>query len=454
MTEPKYSPEAARSNSSDTHAAHVNPQGRDRLIIFALWLLVFSASSQLMVVSPMLPQIGRELNVPPEWQGALVSAYALMVGVFALIIGPISDKYGRRRVLLVGTGLMTLALALHAVATTATMFFVVRLLAGSAGGVLTGSAVSYVGDYFPYNRRGWANGWVMSSTALGQIAGVPLGTLLAAEFNSFRVPFMMFAVTMAIAFLLVLRYVPQPNVERATAKLTVAEALRKYWRLLHRGEVVAGAGSFVLMYLSFAFFVVFLPTWLTTEFGATQRQIASVFLVGGIANVVTGPLAGKLSDRIGRKSLVIGASLGFAVVTVLLTVITTSFWIIYPVFFVMMILVAARMAPFQALVSSLATGAERGSLMSLAVSIGNLGSAAGSVFAGFAYTSFGYRSNTVLGAASVVLMAFIVWRFLPEPKGDSVQGVQPEPTRANKPESSASKACDPEEEFASQHLTV
>ncbi len=407
------SPAARRSKTSMTA-----PHGNDLLVLFALWLLVFSASSQLMIVAPMLPQISRELDVPGEMQGVLVSAYALMVGIFALIVGPISDKYGRRRVLLAGTALMAIALTLHAAATTFTVFLLVRLLAGLAGGVLTGSAVSYVGDYFPYNRRGWANGWIMSSTALGQIAGVPLGTVVADSLG-FRMPFLMFAVTMAVTFLLVWQFVPQPDVERAQEKLTVSDALRKYWRLLHRGEVVAGAGAYMLMYFSFAFLVVFLPTWLASEFAATQRQIASVFFVGGIANVITGPIAGRLSDRIGRKGLVIYASLGFALVSALLTFVTTAFWIVYPLFFVMMILVAARMSPFQALVSSLASGAQRGSLMSLAVSIGNLGSAVGGSLAGLAYARFGYRSNTMLGAVAVVLMAALVWRFLPEPRGDA-----------------------------------
>jgi MFS family permease len=80
------------------------------LIVFALWLLVFSASSQIMIISPILPQIGQELDIADAVLGTLVSAYALMVGVFAIISGPISDRIGRRRILLIGTGVMAVAL--------------------------------------------------------------------------------------------------------------------------------------------------------------------------------------------------------------------------------------------------------------------------------------------------------------------------------------------------------
>jgi len=144
------------------------------LIVFALWLLVFAASSQIMIISPILPRIGEELGIAESVLGTLVSAYSLMVGVFAIISGPISDKIGRRRILLLGTGIMTVALLLHHFVVGYYSFLAVRVFAGMAGGVLSGAAVAYIGDFFPYDRRGWATGWVMSGMAAGQIAGIPL----------------------------------------------------------------------------------------------------------------------------------------------------------------------------------------------------------------------------------------------------------------------------------------
>ncbi|MBA2341571.1 MAG: MFS transporter [Pyrinomonadaceae bacterium] len=389
------------------------------LILFALWLLVFSASSQIMIISPMLPQIGRELNVPEAMQGTLVSVYALMVGTFALVIGPISDKIGRRRVLLIGAGLMTLALAMHGIASSYLSLLLVRTFAGVAGGVLSGSAVSYVGDYFPYEQRGWASGWIMSSTALGQIAGVPLGTLLAAKYG-FRTPFLGFGVTMALTFLLIWQFVPQPDVQRAKGKLSLGSALKSYAVLLRRSDVVVASVAFCLMYLGLALYVVFLPTWLARTKGATAGQIATLFLVGGIANALTGPLAGRLSDRVGRKSLIIASCLGLAAVMLSTTFVIRKFWMAYPLFFFTMILVAARISPFQALLSALVKDDHRGTLLSLTVALGQVGFALGGALAGPAYSRFGYASNSITGAAFVLLMALLVWRFLPEPKPELI----------------------------------
>ncbi|MFC7189764.1 MFS transporter [Halocatena marina] len=105
-----------------------------------------------------------------------MTAYAFAVGVFALIAGPVSDRIGRRRILLIGTTLMTIALAAHGFVESFASLFAVRAFAGGAGGVLNGAAIAYIGDYFPRERRGWASGWVLSGLAAGQIAGVPLGS--------------------------------------------------------------------------------------------------------------------------------------------------------------------------------------------------------------------------------------------------------------------------------------
>lgn len=147
--------------------------GNPYLIIFALWLLVFAASSQVMIIS-ILPRISEQLGTPIEILGNLVTVYAVMVGLFAIIMGPLSDKIGRRKILLIGTGGISLFLFLHGFVTSFWDFLLVRALAGMAGGVLSGAAVAYVGDYFPYEKRGWANGWIMSGIAMGQILGIPL----------------------------------------------------------------------------------------------------------------------------------------------------------------------------------------------------------------------------------------------------------------------------------------
>ncbi len=367
-----------------------------------------------MIISPILPQIGDELGVGDALLGTLVTAYSLMVALFAIISGPISDRIGRRRILLLGTGLMTLALGLHAFVVSYASFLLVRVVAGVAGGVLSGAAVSYIGDYFPYNRRGWATGWVMSGSAFGQIVGIPLGVLLAGP-RGFRAPFLMFAALMALTFLLVLLRVPQPDVRRSK-RLSVGLAVRNYWTMLRKLRVAAASAAYFLMFLGVSLYVVYLFTWLEADFGATTRQIAVLSLFGGIANVLTGPQAGRLSDRIGRKVMILTSCIGLSIVMVLTTLVVSDMRMAYGFYFVTMILVAMRISPFSALLTALVADRNRGSLMSLAVAIGQLGLALGGMIAGPLYARYGYASNTFIAAASVLAMGLVVWFLVPEPK--------------------------------------
>lgn len=395
------------------------------LVVFALWLLVFSASSQIMIISPILPRIGEELGIAEALLGTLVSAYSLMVGVFAVISGPISDKIGRRRILLLGTGIMTVALVLHGFIIGYYTFLAVRVVAGIAGGVLSGAAVSYVGDYFPYNRRGWATGWIMSGAAFGQIFGIPLGVVLAGEYG-FRSPFYIFAFTMALTFLLIYFRIPQPDVKLSEGTLTLGRAVRDYATMLRRPEVAAAAFAFHLMFLGVSLFVVYMPTWLEQDLGATANGIALLFLVGGVANVLAGPQAGKLSDRIGRKGLVLLSCVGLSITMSTVTFVIQEFWIAYPFFFVTMVLVAMRISPFSALLTALVTDERRGSLMSLTVALGQVGFAFGAAIAGWLYAELGYISNSILGAVSVLGMGLVVWFFVPEPQLEPVSPREPE----------------------------
>jgi predicted MFS family arabinose efflux permease len=387
------------------------------VVVFALWLLVFAASSQIMIISPILPQIGEELGITDSLLGTLVSAYSLMVGIFAVISGPISDRIGRRRILLMGSGIMTGALALHFFVVDYFSFLAVRVVAGVAGGVLSGAAVSYVGDFFPYNKRGWATGWIMSGSAFGQIFGIPMGVLLAGRFG-FRAPFYFFGVFMALTFYLVFAQVPQPDVKRRSDKLTVSGALRDYWLMFRRPAIASASFAYFLMFLGVSVYVVYLPTWLTQEHGFGPGQIAWLFAAGGVANVLTGPQAGKLSDLVGRKGIILFSCVGLSLLMAITTWVMVGAWAAYVLFFFTMVLVAMRISPFSAMLTALVSGHRRGSLMSMAVALGQVGFAVGGAVAGPLYSDWGYRSNTILGAVSVLLMGILVWIMVPEPEGD------------------------------------
>lgn len=397
-------------------------------VLFALWLLVFTSASQTIIVTPILPIIGEALGVGVGRLGLLVSVYSWVLAAAALVMGPISDRVGRRRVLLVGSGALAGALALHGLADTFGSLLAVRVLAGAGGGMLSGAAVSYCGDYFPYERRGWATGWVMSGVPFGLVLGIPIGRALAVGVG-FRTPFVAFAGVMVLAFVLILTVVPQPDVRLSDERPTVGGALRQYGALLAQRDTAVAVATYFLMYLGLGLLIVYLPQWLTTRFpldvavfgrpltvfGLPLDFIATLFLVGGAASVAIGPRAGTLSDSVGRKPLILASCLGLAVVTASLTFVVAERWTAYPVYVAIMGLFAMRAAPLQALLTALVPGRQRGAFLSLTIAVGQIGTGLGATAAGALYADAGYRATTLVSAAVTLAMAALVWRALPEP---------------------------------------
>lgn len=393
------------------------------LVLFALWLIILSISSQTIIISPILPFIASELDISASLQGTLISAYAFMAGLFSLLAGPISDTIGRRRILLIGSASMTIALLLHGVANNLIALFIVRAFAGASGGVLSGAVVSYIGDYFVYEKRGWANGWVLSGQAAGQILGIPLGVLLADAFG-FRATFMLFALTMGLGFLLICFFVHQPDVLRDHGAFTVHNFLQKYKVLLLNSDTRMAFIIFFLMYLSLLVYVTYLPTWLNKALGIGGTEIASLFFIGGLATVVILPFAGHVSDKWGRKPLIISSSIGLFCIMLATPYILSQLWIAYVLFFLAMIHIAMRTSPLQTLLTALVDARQRGSLMSLNATIGQVGIGLGSALAGPFYAILGYESNAILAAMIMATVAVLVWCFLPEPRGTTFNHVE------------------------------
>lgn len=412
-------------------AARVALPPRTPVILAALWLTVFTSASQTIIITPILPVIGAALDVAPGRLGWLVSAYAWVLAAAALVMGPISDRIGRRRVLLAGSGALAVALGLHAFADSFGLLVGMRVLAGVGGGMLSGAAVSFVGDFVPYERRGWATGWVMSGVPAGLILGIPLGRMLAVVLG-YKAPFVAFAVPMALAFAFVALLVPQPDVARA-ARPTVRGALAQYGAFLGRSGPAAATVIYFLMFLSLGLLVVYLPQWLTERFplaltyggrpltvaGLPLDFIATLFFAGGLASVAVGPRAGALSDRIGRRPLILASCLGLAVVTGAITFAVVDRWAAYALYVAIMGLFALRMTPLQALLTALVPDTERGAFLAMTIAVGQIGTGLGATLGGVLYAGPGYRASTLVASALMLVIAWIVWRWLPEPTEDA-----------------------------------
>lgn len=392
------------------------PPPRPWLVLFALWMLNFASSAQFLIITPLLPEIRDALSVSENWLGLLVTSYAIGLGVFSLIAGPVSDRFGRRVVIVTGAVGLTIALLLHGLATTFSLLLMMRLIAGACSGLLSGATIAYVGDAFPFAQRGRANGVLVSGFAAGQVLGIPAGAWLGEI--GYRLPFIAFGVFAALAAILVILFVTQPAVKLAES-LSIGSAIRDYGRLLTRVDTAAAAAAYLIMFTAVSLFITYLPTELNRMFEATPSQVATLFMAGGAANLLVAPLAGTLSDKIGRKILVVGGSAMTGLLMIASPFLMVEFWYAYPLFFIVMVFVALRISPMQALVSSLVPARLRGSLLSLVMAIGQVGFGVGALVAGPVYTNYGFTISAMVAGAIAIAMALVVVLFIPEPEDDA-----------------------------------
>ncbi len=387
-------------------------------ILTPLWLTAFIVSCQFFMVAPLLPLIQDELlneSRPSDFAlGFLGTAYSIALACTTLIAGPFSDRVGRRKILIVGTALIAVVLLLHGIAQHYMSFLIIRALTGAAAGIYSGSMVAFVGDYFPYKRRGWATGWIMTGVACGQILGTPGGILLANAY-SFQTPFIVFGGLMAVASIMAWRALPDPSLYHDGVPFSITSVLETYGQLLRRSSSRAGVLLYFLLFASLGLFLFFFPKWLEEEVGITVQQIALLFVIAGIAIVLGLTLGGILSDRFGRRPILMLSSL---ILTLLLPFVVV--WVqglISAIVFIAFILMfgAMRTGPLMALLTALATPNQRGAMMGLAVATGQFGLGVATAAAGWLYEHPGFLYNILASTLSVALMAWVVWRLVPEP---------------------------------------
>lgn len=142
-------------------------------IILACFLTIFTAYTTAFILGPMLDVMGRDLGLSLTAMGQLAAIIFIPWGVGAPLLAPISDRYGRKPVILIGlTGLSLSSIAISftngylAVA-------VFRFIAGLSGALVPPTAVALIGDNFTGRVRGLAIGFATAGVAMGLLVGVP-----------------------------------------------------------------------------------------------------------------------------------------------------------------------------------------------------------------------------------------------------------------------------------------
>jgi len=289
------------------------------------------------LIIPILPKFvatlsGRGLSVGARDYGLLLGLYGLMQFGFAPVLGALSDRYGRRPVLLVALGMTGVEYVIQAMAPTLTWLYIGRILAGITGASFT-TASAYIADVSPSDKRAQNFGLIGAAFGVGFIAGPALGGLLGSLGP--RVPFWAAAGLSFINLLYGALILPEslrpenrrPFAWREANPVGILTVLGRY-------PVVKGmAWSLVASNLAVQ---ALQSTWvllMTSRFGWGPRQNGlSLAVVGVVALIFQVGLARILLPRLGeRRTVLIGLTVGAA--EYLAYALADKPWMIYAIMF-------------------------------------------------------------------------------------------------------------------------
>jgi MFS family permease len=407
---------------------------------FCAFLTLLNDRMGETLIFPLLPFLLASTTSDGRTLGLLTGSYAVAQFAFTPLIGALSDRYGRRPVIVgcvagtvLGLGLFALTLCLPwqqlwpgaaAAGLPLALLFVARLIDGVSGGTAaTASAV--LADVTPPEQRAKAFGLIGVAFGLGFILGPALGGVLATV--SITLPLVV-AVGFAVANLVVVAtLLPETHPPEARIPLPRRRELQPVSQLMgvfSNPRVRRLCLAFFLFFLAFNGATAVLVLYFKQVFGWGPGLSANAFLVVGVvATVVQGGLIGPLVKRLGEWRLSL-FGLGFVVIGCLLIAIAqpaSSVPVIYTAVAILAVGTGLVTPCLRSLVSRRLDDGGQGAALGSLQGLQSLGSFLGPPLAGLAYETVGRQSPFWLGIAVLLGVAALVAGGLPQGRPDPIK---------------------------------
>ncbi|UOQ83337.1 MFS transporter [Gracilibacillus salinarum] len=288
---------------------------KSKKVLAVLFLVMFFVMVGFGIIIPVLPFYAEELGASPLALGLLMATYSVMQFLFSPMWGRISDKIGRKPVLLIGIAGLALSFFLLATANQLWMLFAARIIGGLLSSANMPTVTAYVADITTEEDRGKGMGIIGAAVGLGFIFGPAIGGVFSS--GNLAIPFYLSGISSLITFALVaivLRETRPEKAEQVTApakRRSLLKALKTpmaYLYVLQWFVSVSLAG----LEATFAYFAF-------DRAGLGTVELGYIFMIMGLAGaIVQGGLVGQLTKRLGEGKViqigVIVSAIGFALI--------------------------------------------------------------------------------------------------------------------------------------------
>lgn len=253
----------------------------------AIFILVFSeflVCLGMSLIFPVMPFLKNELHLSATDMGIMSSLFAFAQFVSSPIIGHMSDKIGRRPVLIVGLGLFAVSELLFAVTNYLVMFDISRIIGGIAAGMFIPTAQALAADITTHKQRARVIGLLSASLSGGLILGPGVGGILASI--SYKTPFYLAAVLGLLAMLATFFFLPHYKAPTKQSQEESAPTNGTDWRKVLGGPMLMLFLLILVSSFGLQSFESIYSIFVNEVFGFSLGDIALVLTLNGIISLV------------------------------------------------------------------------------------------------------------------------------------------------------------------------
>ncbi len=362
--------------------------------------------SYQMARSPVLPRFAQELGAKPELIG-LIAGASTMTGVFFKFpSGVLSDIVGRRRMMRLAMCFFAIPPFFYPIVSHPFQLLILRFIHGFATAIFSPVASAAVADLFQ-EARGEKLGWFAASGELGSTIGPVIGgfMLVACGFA----PTYLLVGILGVVPLVLMWMVPVASAKPLSSQ-TGKERLKAFGEgvravATQRSILIASAMEGCL-FLGAEALMSFLPLY-AKPYGINEAQVGLILGAQLVTAMAAKPLTGKLSDRMGRKPMIV-AGLGLCAVVLPLVALSRSFWILFVLSGLFGLGMAIVTPSTTALVADLCRDGRHGAALGIFGTIWDIGHASGPILAGVLVGSVGYLAcfGTIAAVMTIGLLTF------------------------------------------------
>ncbi|MFL5730060.1 MAG: MFS transporter [Cytophagaceae bacterium] len=357
------------------------------LLLFILAAINFTHIMDFVIMAPLGPLLKKEFLIETKESSFLIAVYTLSAGVSGFIGTFLIDRFDRKRALLFMYAGFTLSNLFCALTDTYHYFLIARVIAGVFGGVLGALVLAIVGDVVPYERRGKATGIVMSAFSVASVIGIPLGLFLAAKLR-WQMPFIMLTAIGAIIWIAAFFGLPsmtghmkgfsgaKEKSKGTFFRQVTSEAIPLLKTIFGNVNIRWALFFMVMLMIAGLTIVPFLSDYTVYNVGLDQEtELPWIYLVGGLATAVSGPLVGKLADLYGKQRVfMISALLSIIPIMIVTHMGKLELHIVLCFSTMFFIFFGGRFVPAMSMITSSVEPRLRGSFMSINSSMMQVGS--------------------------------------------------------------------------------